>query len=130
MPQEQEKRILLRQFILPGLLLLVLCTLVAYRFTSTSPADEERARARVLLGTIHRLETSEYKKFGRYIPINEISNAQILKLIHVPGKFSYRVDVTDSSFLATARADLDGDGEFETWQVDHHGPQPVLASED
>lgn len=115
---------------LPGLLLLILCTLVAYRFTSTSPADEERARARVLLQTIHRLETSEYKKYGRYIPINEISNAQILKLNHVPGKFSYRVDVTDSSFLATARADLNGDGEIETWQVDHRSSEPVLASED
>jgi hypothetical protein len=128
--QTEEKRVVLGQFLLPGLLLLTLCTLVVYRFTSRTESDDERARARVILQSIYNLEVSHHKKHGSFIPINEISNSDILKLRPIPGRFRYRVDITDSSFLATAKADLDGDGKVEVWRVDRHSAQPFLLRED
>ena len=130
MAQTEEKRVALGQFLLPGLLLLTLCTLVVYRFTSRTESDDERARARVILQSIYNLEVSHYKKRGSFIPIKEINNADILKLRTISGRFRYRVDITDSSFLATAKADLDGDGEVEVWRVDQHSAQPFLLRED
>ena len=128
--QTEEKKVVLRHFLLPGLLLLTLSTLVVYRFTSRTQPDDERARARVILKSIHNLEVSHRKSHGSYIPINAFNNADILKLRSTPGRFRYRVDITDSSFVATAEADMDGDGEVEIWQVNHHSDQPILVKED
>lgn len=126
---EREQRILPSWFALTGLLL-ALCTLLVYRFTSRSPADEERLRAQVMLRAIYRLEQAHFGEFGTYLPIDRENSGELLKLSDAPGRFRYRVAVAGSTFVAYAEADLDGDGRAEVWRVDGQNPEPVLAELD
>ena len=118
------------QAILTGALALVLCSLLAYRFTSHSAEDEERARAHIVLQTIYRIQQAHVKAYGTYLPIDRENNMEILKLKDAPGRFRYRVEVSDSAFFGFAFADLDGDGEIEVWQIDREHPDPVLKNQD
>ncbi len=126
----QERHISVPQALFAGLLLLILCTLLVYRFTSRSEVDEERARARIMLETLYRIEQAHFGEYGTYLPIDRETNGEILKLNDAPGRFLYRVSVAGSTFVAVAEADLDGDGEVEVWQVDRERPEPFLKKQD
>ncbi len=125
-----KRRISVPQAVVAGLLLLILFTLLVYRFTSRSVADEERARARITLRTIYRLQQAYFGEYGTYLPIDREKNREILKLNDVPGQFRYQVVVADSAFVAVAQADLDGDGEVEVWQIDQRHLEPFLKRQD
>ena len=61
-----------------GLLLLVLCTLLIYRFTSRSMEDQERARGRTILQTLYKLEQAHLEEYGTYLEIGRENIRQIL----------------------------------------------------
>lgn len=126
----RKRRISVPQAAVAGLLMLVLFTLLAHRFTSRSAADKERARARITLQTIYQFQQAYFAEYGTYLPINREKNSEILKLNDMPGQFRYQVVVADSAFVAVARADLDGDGEVEVWQIDQRRLEPFLTTQD
>ena len=113
-----------------GLLLLVICTLLIYHFTSRSIEDQERARARTILQTLYQLEQAHLEEYGTYLAIGRESIGQILKLEDIPGRFKYSVVEEENSFVVLAEADFDGDGEVEIWQVDSTHPDPTLRKGD
>ena len=120
----------LHLMVVPLALAIVLSILLVARFTSRSSEDEERIRARTILEMIYQLEEAYYKEHGTYLRIDRGNNADLLKLSEPPGRFAYRVEVGESGFLATARADLDGDGQQEVWSIDRSGGEPVRIQED
>ena len=130
MPDVSERGLSIRRHLAPVLLLALFCALMIYRLTARSPEDSERARARMHLELIYRLERVHLKENGTYLPIDRENNGEILKLDEVPGRFRYRVTVEGSTFVAEARADLDGDGRQEVWYVDQETPEPVLIQQD
>ncbi len=130
MPDVSERGLSIRRHLAPVLLLALFCALMIYRLTARSPEDSERARARMHLELIYRLERVHLKENGTYLPIDRENNGEILKLDEVPGRFRYRVTVEGSTFVAEARADLDGDGLQEVWYVDQETPEPVLIQQD
>lgn len=125
-----ERGFSIRRHLAPVLLLALFCALMIYRLTARSPEDSERARARMHLELIYALEGTHLKEYGTYLPIDRKKNGEILKLDEVPGRFRYRVTVEGSTFVAEARADLDGDGLQEVWYVDQDTPEPVLIQQD
>ena len=125
-----ERGFSIRRHLAPVLLLALFCALMIYRLTARSPEDSERARARMHLELIYGLERTHLKEYGTYLPIDREKNGEILKLDEVPGRFRYRVTVEGSTFVAEARADLNGDGRQEVWYVDQDTPEPVLIQQD
>ncbi len=130
MPKASERGLSVGKHFTPALLLVLFCALIVYRLTAQSPQDGERTRARMHLELIYRLESAHLKEFGTYLPIDREKNGGILKLNEVPGRFRYRVTVEGSTFVAEARADLDGDGRHEVWYVDQETPAPALFQQD
>ena len=130
MPDESERELSIRKHLTPVILLILFCGLMIYRLTARSPDDSERARARMHLELIYGLERAHLKEYGTYLPIDREKNGEILKLNDVPGRFRYRVAVEGSTFVAEARADLDGNGRQEVWYVDQETPEPVLIQQD
>ena len=130
MPETAERGLYIRKLLAPVALLVLFCGLMIYRLTAQSPEDMERTRARIHLELIYRLESAHLKEFGTYLPIDSEKNGEILKLTDAPGRFRYRVTVEGSTFVAEARADLNGDGRHEVWYVDHESPDPVLIQQD
>ena len=123
-------RKVLSQIALIGLMVVILCSLLVYRFTAQTSEERERARARVVLHGIYELERAHYLENGTYLPIDRENNGEILKLSDVPGLFHYHVEVAGSTFVAVAEADLDGNGEVEIWQIDSQHPDPILKKRD
>ncbi len=130
MPEASERGPSVRKHLVPALLLVAFCALVIYRLTAQSSEDIERTRARMHLELIYGLESAHMQEYGTYLPIDREKNADILKLNDVPGRFRFRVTVEGSTFVAEARADLDGDGWQEVWYVDQETPEPVLIQQD
>ena len=130
MPDDSERGLSIRKHLAPVLLLAVFCILMIVRLTARSPDESERARARMHLELIYGLERAHLKEYGTYLPVDSEKNGEILKLMDVPGRFRYRVTVEGSTFVAEARADLDGDGRHEVWYVDQDTPAPVLIQQD
>jgi hypothetical protein len=113
-----------------ALLIVIPAILLISRFTSRTDVDEERMRARIFLQSIYRIEQSHFQDHGTYLPISREKNGPILKLKDAPGRFRYRVEATDSTFVAIAEANLDADDELEVWQVDARNPEPILINRD
>ena len=111
-------------------LLVLMCVLLIFQFTYRTPEDSERERARIMLQRIAALEHAYRAEYGTYLPIDEKNNGGILQLNNVPGRFRYRVTVSEDGFVAYAEADLDRDGKTEVWVVDAAGSEPVLKRED
>ncbi len=130
MAAELERGPSVRKHLVPAMLLVLFCALMIYRLTAQTPEDKERMRARMHLELIYGLERAHLEEFGTYLPIDREKNGEILKLDVVPGRFRYRVTVEGSTFVAEARADLDGDGRQEVWYVDQESPEPVLIQQD
>jgi len=111
-------------------LFLILCLIIIYQFTHRLPHEAERERAQVMLRRIYDLEMAYWSGNGTYLPINRETNGDILRLNDGVGLFRYRVDVVGEGFVATAAADLDGDGRTEIWQIDQGNAEPVMVRED
>jgi len=111
-------------------LLVMLCVVLFYQFTYRTPEDAERERARIMLQRIAALEHAYRAEYGTYLPIDEENNGGILQLNNVPGRFRYRVTVSENDFKAYAEADFDRDGKAEVWMMDATGSEPVLKHED
>jgi len=125
-----ENRLLVRQVGGLCVLFAILCVMVVYQFTHQSAHDIERERAQVMLRRIYDLEMAYWSENGTYLSIDRKTNGGILRLNDASGPFSYRVDVTKNKFVATAQADLDGDGQAEIWQVDDKNMDPIQVQHD
>ncbi|MDA0747947.1 MAG: hypothetical protein O2954_15610 [bacterium] len=130
MPSIQEGRVPRAQIVVTCVLLLMFCTLLVYRFTFRSEADNERIRARVMLQSIYELEQAQFEEVGTYLRIDRENYGEILKLKDPQGRFQYRVVVAGTTFVAYAEANPDKDGRAEVWWVDPQNPNPVLQSQD
>ncbi len=108
----------------------VLCAVLIYRFTDRTPEDAERERARIMLQRIAVLEHAYWAENRTYLPIDREKNGRILQLDRAPGRFRYRVTVSEDGFRAYAEADFDRDGKAEVWMIDAMGSEPVLKNED
>lgn len=111
-------------------LLILICVVLFYQFTYRTPEDAERERARIMLQRIAALQHAYRSEYGTYLPIDEENNGGILQLNNAPGRFRYRVTVSEDGFMAYAEADFDRDGKAEVWVVDATGSDPVLKHED
>lgn len=111
-------------------LLVLICVVLFYQFTYRTPEDAERERARIMLQRIAALQHAYRAEYGTYLPIDEENNGGILQLNNVPGRFRYRVMVSEDGFVAYAEADFDRDGKAEVWMVDARQSEPVLKHED
>ena len=111
-------------------LLILMCVVLFYQFTYRTPEDAERERARIMLQRIAALQHAYRSEYGTYLPIDEENNSRILQLNNAPGRFRYRVTVSEDGFMAYAEADFDRDGKAEVWVVDATGSDPVLKHED
>ena len=111
-------------------LLVLMCVVLFYQFTYRTPEDAERERARIILQRIVALQHAYCAEYGAYLPIDEKNNSGILQLNNVPGRFRYRVTVSEDGFVAYAEADFDRDGKAEVWVVDAGESEPVLKHED
>ena len=111
-------------------LLVLMCVLLIYQFTYRTPEDAERERARIMLQRIAALEHAYRAEYGTYLSIDRGNNGGILQLNNVPGRFRYRVTVSEDGFTAYAEADFDRDGKAEVWVVDARESEPVLQNRD
>ncbi len=111
-------------------LVVLMCVLLIYQFTYRTPEDAERERARIMLQRIAALQHAYRAEYGTYLPIDEKTNGRILQLNNAPGRFRYRVTVSEDDFMAYAEADFDRDGKAEVWVVDARELEPVLKHED
>ncbi len=109
----------------------IVCSgMVVYHFTARSYAEEQQMKARLLLEQVYRLQRTHFEQYGVYLPIDPNHNADVLKL-DGPSPYQFRVEVPDSaSFIATAWADLNGDGKKDVWRVDQSHPVPIHKEED
>ncbi len=111
-------------------LVVLMCVVLIYQFTYRTPEDAERERARIMLQRIAALQHAYRAEYGTYLPIDEKINGRILQLNNAPGRFRYRVTVSEDGFVAYAEADFDRNGKAEVWVVDARGSEPVLKHED
>ena len=111
-------------------LLVLMCVVLIYQFTYRTPEDAERERARIILQRIAALQHAYCAEYGAYLPIDEKNHGGILQLNNAPGRFRYRVTVSEDGFMAYAEADFDRDGKAEVWVMDATGSDPVLKHED
>ena len=111
-------------------LVVLMCVVLIYQFTYRTPEDAERERARIMLQRIAALQHAYRAEYGTYLPIDEKINGRILQLNNAPGRFRYRVTVSEDGFVAYAEADFDRNGKAEVWVVDARESEPVLKHED
>ena len=109
----------------------IVFSVVAVRhFTARTHAEEQQMKARLLLEQIYRFQRVYFEQHGVYLPIDPGGAAEALKL-DVPSLYQYRVEAPDSaSFIATAWADLNGDGKKDVWMVDQNHPVPIHREKD
>jgi type IV pilus assembly protein PilE len=109
-------------------ILVVLCIigiLIYLVFPSQAPivSQAKSIEAQSMLNAIYSLEKNHFYRHSKYSPnLNEVNFEQILT-IDKGGQAVYRVEIIESSlnsFKATATAVqvFDGDGIFNTWQID------------
>lgn len=109
---------------------IVFSVVAVQHFTIRTRAEEQQMKARLLLEQIYRFQRVYFEQHGVYLPIDSDHNADILKL-DVPPLYQYRVEAPDSaSFIATAWADLNGDGKKDVWVVDQNHPVPIHREKD
>lgn len=125
-----EGRTLYKQLRVIVLLLLGICSLLVVKFTTRTSDEKERARARVVLSGIHNLQQNHHVMFGTYLSSRRANTSEVMKWTDVPGRFRYDVTTDYGSYAARASADLNGDGQFEVWQVDPRHSNPVRLHPD
>ncbi|MSS72399.1 MAG: hypothetical protein EXS64_13045 [Candidatus Latescibacteria bacterium] len=109
----------------------ILFSVVAVQhFTARTHTEEQQMKARLLLEQVYRFQRAYFEQHGVYLPIDPGHNADVLKL-DAPPLYQYRVEIPDSaSFIATAWADLNGDGKKDVWVVDQNHPVPIHKEKD
>ena len=125
-----EDRVLVRQTTIAVVMVLSICCMLGFRFTTKSSVDRERIRARTTLETIHRLQLAYFHEYGTYLSSDRGNTSDVLRWDDMPGQFEYVVLDHGDTFVALAEADLDGDGDLEIWRVDPRHPEPVLVQGD
>jgi len=109
-------------------ILIVLCIigiLIYLVLPSQAPvvAMAKATEAQNMLAMVHSLEKNHFYRHSKYsADLNEINFEQVLT-IDKGGQAVYRIEVIEASintFKATATAlqDFDGDGIYNTWQID------------
>ncbi len=62
-----ENRALVRRIASASSMLLLICTMLVFQFTSKSPTERERARARTMLESVHNLQMAHFEETGTYL---------------------------------------------------------------
>lgn len=114
-------------FTLPELLV-VLCIigiLVLLALPRLMPliSKAKSTEAQLQLGHLHTLEKSHFYLHSRYSDDLEEIGFEQDKLVSEGGTANYLIEITESGLngfraRATAVADFDGDGNFDTWEID------------
>ena len=125
-----DGRLLYSQSRVVVVLLFAICSLLAVKFTTRTSDEKERARAHVILASIHILQQNHLALFGTYLSSRLANTSDVLKWDDVPGRFRYAVATAYGTYSARATADLDGDGQREVWHVDPSNPIPVRLHPD
>jgi len=108
---------------------IIFAAVAVHHFSARTYTQEQQVRARLFLEQIYRLERAHFEQYGAYLPIDNDRTLDVLKLTGV--LYQYRVEVPDSaSFIATAWADLNGDGKKDVWTVDQNHPVPIHKERD
>jgi len=126
----QDGRMLYSQSRVVVVLLFAICSLLAVKFTTRTSDEKERARAHVILTSIHKLQQNHHALFGTYLSSRRANTSDVLKWDDVPGRFRYAVETDYGTYSARATADLDGDGQREVWHVDPSNPIPARLHPD
>ena len=80
--------------------------------------------AKGMLNQLHGLERSYFFRYGKYSSDFDELGFIHDKTIDEGGEANYRIEIIEASInsfkgRATALSDLDGDGNFNTWEIDH-----------
>ncbi|HAA11756.1 MAG TPA: general secretion pathway protein GspG [Cytophagales bacterium] len=118
-------------FTLPELMvvLVIVGILVLLALPSLLPliTKAKSLEAQQSLRMVHQLERSHYYQYSRFSDdLDRIGFEYGGKFITEGGNVNYQVEIVESgptNFLAkaTALADWDNDGQFNTWTIDHEG---------
>lgn len=89
----------------------------------------ERTRELEAHGTlqqIHALQRSNFFRYGKYATDFETIGFEPALTLNEGGQSYYKYEIVESSsnsfkIRATAQTDLDGDGQLNTWEIDHQG---------
>ena len=125
-----ENRALVRRITSASSMLLLICTMLVFQFTSKSPTERERARARTMLESVHNLQMAHFEETGTYLSSRRGNTSDVMRWDDMPGVFRYVVGDEGLRYVAVAEADLNGDGQVEVWQINSDNPEPVLAQSD
>jgi len=109
-------------------LLVVLCIigiLVLIALPKLMPliSKAKSTEAQLQLGHLHTLEKSYFYLHSRYSDDLEEIGFEPEKLVTEGGPANYQIEIVESSLngfkaKATAVVDFDGDGKFDTWEID------------
>ena len=110
-------------------ILIVLCIigilLLMVLPNQTSVIGQAKAiEAQAMLNQVYGLQKSNFYRFSKYSPTLEEIGFEQETTVDEGGQAVYRIEIVEASndsFLAraTAVSDLDGDGNFNTWEIDH-----------
>lgn len=110
-------------------ILIVLCIigilLLMVLPNQTSVIGQAKAiEAQAMLNQVYGLQKSHFYRYSKYTGNMEELGFEQEKTVDEGGQAVYRIEIPESSndsFLAraTAVSDLDGDGNFNTWEIDH-----------
>lgn len=109
-------------------LLVVLCIigiLVLIALPKLMPliSKAKSTEAQLQLGHLHTLEKSYFYLHSRYTDDLEEIGFEPEKLVTEGGPANYQIEIVEANLngfkaKATAVVDFDGDGEFDTWEID------------
>lgn len=109
-------------------LLVVLCIigiLVLIALPKLMPliSKAKSTEAQLQLGHLHTLEKSYFYLHSRYTNDLEEIGFEHEKLVTEGGPANYQIEIVEANLngfkaKATAVVDFDGDGEFDTWEID------------
>lgn len=109
-------------------ILIVLCIigilLLLVLPNQTSVIGQAKAiEAQAMLNQVYGLQKSNFYRFSKYAPTLEELGFEQEPTVDEGGQAVYKIEIVESSndsFLARATAvtDLDGDGNFNTWEID------------
>ena len=110
-------------------ILIVLCIigilLLMVLPNQTSVIGQAKAiEAQAMLNQVYGLQKSNFYRFSKYSSTLEELGFEQEPTVEEGGQAVYKIEIIESSndsFLARATSvtDLDGDGNFNTWEIDH-----------
>lgn len=110
-------------------ILIVLCIIAILLLmvlpNQTSVIGQAKAiEAQAMLNQVYGLQKSNFYRFSKYSSALEELGFEQEPTVEEGGQAVYKIEIieaTNDSFLAraTSVSDLDGDGNFNTWEIDH-----------